>query len=116
MHAMCTDVLANGLNHLQVTGLLINPALHSDLLRTGTRTYGCVCMCGGQRSPLGVTLYHSPAFFETGSLTESGAHQLSRLAGQQALGSTCLSLLSIDIPYACHPTWWLCGGCDPQIA
>lgn len=55
--------------------------------------YVCMCTSGLLRVETGGgSLYHSlPHFFKTGSLSEPGAHQVARLAGQRAPGALLLS-------------------------
>lgn len=49
----------------------------------------CAHMCGDQESTRSIFLFILHVIFKTRSPTEPGAWLLSRLAGQQAPGSTC---------------------------
>jgi hypothetical protein len=75
----CIDIFADGLNQHWVTGLLVNPELHSDLLWVCTYMCGGACMgvhvCagggGGEMSTMDVFLCHLPAYFLRQDLSAS---------------------------------------------
>lgn len=76
------------------------------LLCTRVHEGTCTCVCGGQKSTLSVFLnYSTPHFFETGSLTQSGAQRFRLVAGQTSIRVPPVSFLPHSWVYKHAPQY-----------